>query len=131
VIDDEILDGSCCSICTEQFKDTEGAVIGQGWPVVCKECWAKLAPEKRKGLTKAFFNTQGYVFNISVPYRGEILDFIIKPLHNIDQIVYEVHNNGLFCVVGLNYKANWDSDRFIDNHLTYEIGKAIDLKENE
>ena len=94
--------------------------------------WEKLS-EKHEGsieLTKAFFNTQGYVFNISVEYHGEKMDFIIKPLHNIDQILYEVHRNGLFCVVGLNYKANWDSDRFIDNHLTYEIGKAIDKAEN-
>jgi hypothetical protein len=131
MIDDEILDGSCCSICWEQFTDTENAVLSHGHPVVCLECWRNLTEEKRIGLKKAFFYTRGYVFNIDVILWNEIHSYTIKPLHNIDQIVYEVHENGLLCVVGLNSKANWDVDRPFSNHIVYEIGKAIDKVEND
>jgi hypothetical protein len=131
MIDDEILDGTCCSICLQQFKNTEGAVISHGWAVVCKECWSSLTPDKRKNLTKAYFDTQGYTFDISVLYEGRILQLAVKPLNNIDQIVYEVYDKGLLCVVGLNEKINWDADRDISRNLIYEIGRAIELKEKE
>ena len=60
-----------------------------------------------------------------------VKEFAIIPLHNNDQIVYEVCGDGLLCVVGLNHKANWDDDRDIINYLVYEIARAIDIKENE
>src|SRR5438552_5590312 len=131
MLNDDILDGICCSICYDDFKDTEGARISHGYPVVCHDCWSKLSKDKKQALTKAFFYTQGYVFNIVVPYQQKMVDLTIKPLHNIDQIIYEVYDDRLMCAVGLNDRANWDADRAISSHLIYEIGKAIEVKERD
>jgi hypothetical protein len=131
MIEDEILDGSCCALCTKYFKDTEGAVVSHGEPVVCKECWSKLPPSKKSKLKKAFFNIEGYMFNITIPgERGEV-DLLVIPLHNGDQILYEVHSNGLLCAVGLNEDLCWEPDRNVSRDLVEKIGKAIQLKEDE
>jgi len=128
---DDILDGFVCSICYSDFKDTGGARIGHGEAVVCHDCCSKLPAEAKVTLKKAFYYTQGYLFNITVPYAKRMMSLIIKPLHNIDQILYEVYDEQLIGVVGINEKANWDADREMDRHLVYEIGKAIEKKERE
>ncbi len=128
---DDILDGIVCSICYADFKDTEGARIGHGEAIVCHDCWDKLPKEKKATLKKAFFYTQGYIFDITVAYEHKMIQLTVKPLHNTDQIVYEIYNDQLLCVVGINEKANWDADRKVSSYLIYEIGKAIEKKESE
>lgn len=129
MLDDDTWDGTCCCMCYQDFRDTEGARISHGYAVVCHECWEQLPLEKRKQVQKAFFYTSGYLFTIVVPYEKHWKELTIKPLHNIDQVVYEVYDEQFLCVVGLNEKANWDADRKISSHLIYEIGNAIEKKE--
>ena len=56
-------------------------------------------------------------------------EYNIVSIDEKDQILYEVHDNDLLCVVGLNEDANWEANTNLDETLVAKIGQAIELKE--
>ena len=54
-------------------------------------------------------------------------NYSVKPLVEPDQILYEVSERGkLFCVVGLNEEAEWESNTDCPQEIIREIGDAIE-----
>ena len=61
---EDVLDGSCCSLCGEYFEDPiadpvskEHAIFVHDEPVVCWECWKELNEADKKLYTKARVKT--------------------------------------------------------------------------
>lgn len=63
-IAEDMLDGSCCSLCGQYFqhpnKDKYGQSIGiyvYEYPVICWECWNDLKPKEKQMYQKAEVST--------------------------------------------------------------------------
>lgn len=58
-MNEDILDGSCCTLCCSYFEDPakdedgEHAIFVHGAPVVCWECWDDLNEKEKKLYKKA------------------------------------------------------------------------------
>jgi hypothetical protein len=60
-IADDMVDGSCCQLCGQYFKDpNDQSLYTHGYPVVCWECWDDLAPNERTDYQKATVKTLGW-----------------------------------------------------------------------
>lgn len=58
MIAEDILDGSCCSICTCYFKfNADEGIYVHDYPVVCWDCWDDLNEEERNDYVKADVET--------------------------------------------------------------------------
>ena len=57
-ISEDILDGSCCSLCTQYFKHPiKQSIYVHEHPVVCWDCWGTLSKKERKTYSKAKVET--------------------------------------------------------------------------
>jgi len=57
---EDILDGSCCALCTSYFVDPKDpdAIYVHGSPRVCKACWNDLTDEEKKLYQRAVVETE-------------------------------------------------------------------------
>jgi ribosomal protein S27E len=51
-IAEDMLDGSCCSLCGQYFEHPKGGIYVHGYPVVCDDCY-----DENCGYSKAEANT--------------------------------------------------------------------------
>jgi hypothetical protein len=48
-IADDMVDGSCCTMCTMYFTKSHG------YPVLCGECYASMSKQDRAGIPRAIY----------------------------------------------------------------------------
>ncbi len=72
----------------------------------------------------------GSAFEINVEYEGKNHQLQVKPKNYTDQVLYEIYDNGLLCVIGLTEEKKWEADRDIHMAFVEKIGDAIDKVES-
>lgn len=68
-------------------------------------------------------------FTITVEHNNQTYNYTIVPIEDKDQVLYEVHDRELFCIVGLDNEGEWSVDRDIPLDFINQIGNAIDEHE--
>ena len=56
---DDMVDGTCCSLCGEYFFTKYGELYTHGYPVVCTECWNSFTESERNNHTLADDEAEG------------------------------------------------------------------------
>lgn len=69
-------------------------------------------------------------FSVDVEYDGKNYKLQVKPQNLIDQVLYEIYDNDLLCVIGLNEEKKWEPDRDFPMEFAEKIGDAIDKVES-
>ena len=55
--------------------------------------------------------------------------YTVIPLQEEDQMLFEVHDNKLLCIIGLNEYGEWEANCDFDENIVSKIGEGIEYKE--